>query len=101
MEYKFAWLHDGDYYYTKKIGALIPLETRCSFYLVYKDEIDIFVCLTAYEYFYNIEQDFTEVRFTDSEDGFEIESEDMLKLWKIINSNDFDPTELKMIYEVD
>lgn len=98
MKYKFVWMHDGDYCYTKEIGGLIPLETRCSFHLVYKDEIDIWIFLTAYEYYYNIEQDVMQVRFgeTDNEEGFEIEYKDMVKIMDIFASDDFDPTELKM-----
>jgi len=39
-----------------------------------------------------------EVRFgeTDNEEGFEQEFKDMIKIWDIFNSDDFDPTELKM-----
>jgi hypothetical protein len=98
MEYKFVWMYDGEYYFTKKISALIPLGTRCSFNLVYKDKIATWIFLTAYEYYYNIEQDVMEVRFgeTDNEEGFEQEFEDMQKIWHIFHSTDFDLTELKM-----
>lgn len=98
MKYKFVWMLDGDCCYAKDISGLIPLETRCSFHLVYKDEIDIWIFLTAYEYYYNIEQDVIEVRFgeTDNEEGFEIEEAELYRIFCILNSHGFDPTELKM-----
>jgi hypothetical protein len=98
MKYKFVWMHDGDCCYAKEISGLIPLETRCSFRLVYKDEIDIWIFLTAYEYYYNFEQDVIEIRFgeTDNEEGFEIEYKDIVKIMTILDSDDFDPTELKI-----
>ena len=96
MKYKFEYIIDGEIYFQKEIGNIIPLGTRCCFKLSHKEMPEMFIFCTAYEYNYDIVNDTIKIRFgeTDNEYGFEQESEDLQKLYDIVNSSDFNLADL-------
>ena len=95
MKHRFVYMNDGESLFEKEIPAILPIGTRAYFNLKYKKKLDCDIFCDAYEYFYDIINNVLDIRFGDT-DNFELSDKNIVIIYDIINSNDFDPTLFKL-----